>query len=201
LIVIAVAVGLAAAAGCKRSSGTVIIKDPGPSQRQEALRLIDLAIKAEKAGDSPKAIRLYQESLAQSQDLAIAWHNLAMLFVKRGDVGDQMKAVELLKNAVALEPEQARSYYCIGYIYDNNGQPEKAMEYFRQALEKDRLHLPSLRGVAKVGKALFIADRESLDWMKTALLLEKDPAWRRVFEDEKFRIDSAIQNAGNAGKF
>lgn len=186
---------------CRRGSGTVVVKDPGPAQRSQAMRLVEEAIKAEKAGDSTKAIKLYQESLTYSEEFDIAWHNLAMLYVKRGDVGDKMQAVEMLKNAIALAPDQPRSYYCVGYIYDQSGQPDKAMEYFKNALKQDRLHLPSLRGVAKVGKSMFIADKESLEWMKTALLVEKDPTWLRVFEEEKLRIDGALQASGSAGKF
>jgi tetratricopeptide (TPR) repeat protein len=192
---------LAACAACRRGTGTVVMKDPGPGQRQEALRLADEAEKADKKGETVKAIRLYQQSLSHSEEFAVVWHNLAMLYVERGDVGDQMEAVKMLQNAVALDSERPTMYYSIGYVYDKNGQPEKALDYFKQALAKDPHYLPALRGVARVGKSMFVADKESLDWMKTALLIEKDPEWRRVFEEEKLRIDGAMQNMGSAGKF
>jgi tetratricopeptide (TPR) repeat protein len=187
--------------GCRRGSGTVVIQDPGPGQRNEALRLVEEAIKAEKKGEDAKAIRLYEQSISHSEEFGIAWHNLGMLYFKRGEVGDRMKAVEFLHHAISLQPEQPWSYYCVGMIYADNVQYDKAMEYFKKALEKDKHDLHALRGVAKAGKKLFVADRESLDFMKTALLIESDPTWRRIFEEEMMRIQGALQGAGSAGRF
>jgi tetratricopeptide (TPR) repeat protein len=192
---------LVACVGCRRGSGTVVVKDPGPGQRQQALRLADEALKAEKSGDKAKAVSLYRESLSHSEEFAVVWHNLAMLIAERGEMGDQMEAVRMLQNAAALDTERPTTLYCIGYVYDKNAQRDKALDYFKQALAKDPNYLPALRGVAKVGKSTFLADKESLNWMKTALLIEKDPAWRKVFEEEKLRIDGALQAMGSAGKF
>ena len=51
--------------------------------------------------------------------------------------------------------------------------------------------------VRKIADIKFIVVSTEQD----ALLLEKDPAWRRVFEEEKFRIDGVLQSTGRAGKF
>lgn len=198
VLVAAAGVAMGVPGGCqKRSLGTVTIPDPGPARYAEALRLADEAGRAMDAGKKDQAIELYSKSLELSREIAIVWHNLGMLILERGD---RMQAVEMLKNASDLDTERPTALYNIGLVYADNAQPDKALEHFRKALARDRLHLPSLRGAAKMGRRLMLADEELLDWTKTALLLEKDPEWRLYFEEEKLRIDGALQALGRTGK-
>jgi len=188
----------AAVAGCnKKATGTVTLPDEGPARMQEALRLGKEGDAARKAGKRDQAIKLYEQSLQYERLMPVA-HSLGALYLERGD---KMMAVQMLQDAADLEPKEPRSYYNIGLIYLDNGQPDKAHEFFLKALERDPYHVPSLRGAAKSGKMRLVSDREALERMKTALLLEKDPAWRKVFEEEKVRIEGAIQSTGSAGRF
>ncbi|MBX3376284.1 MAG: tetratricopeptide repeat protein [Phycisphaeraceae bacterium] len=199
VLVAAVGVSMAWGGGCqRRTSGTVTIPDPGPARYAEALRLAEEAGRAMDAGKKDQAIELYGKSLELSREIAIVWHNLGMLVLERGD---RMQAVEMLKNAADLDPDRPTALYNIGLVYADNAQPDKALEYFRKALSRDRLHLPSLRGAAKMGRRLMLADEELLEWTKTALLLEKEPEWRLYFEEEKLRIDGALQALGRTGRF
>ena len=195
---VGLAIVLGTIGGCKRhGSGTVVVPDPGPARYSDAVRLADEAEKARKAGETDKAIALYQQSMAK-EPLALVCHNLGMLYLERGD---RMAAVELLSEAANLDQSRPTPHYNMGLIYADNAQPDKALEHFKAALERDKLYLPALRGCAKVGRMLVVSDEESLERMKTALLLEKDAAWRRIFEEEKLRIDGALQTAARTGKF
>ncbi len=199
IVVVAVVVASGLVGGCqKRGSGTVVIPDAGPAQYAEALRLGREAESAQKAGKKDQALKLYEQSLQSSQEIALVWHNYGMLLVERGE---KMNGVEALKRAAELDTENPRPLYNIGLVYADNAQPEKALEYFRKALERDKRYLLALRGVAKMNKRLMVADEESLEQMKLALLLEKDSEWRLFFEEEKVRIDGALQSAGRMGKF
>lgn len=200
LRVLAAAALIAAGLGAcqRRNASTVVIPDHGPAQYAEALRLAEEAEKAREAGNLDKAIQLYNQSLGSSQEIAIVWHNYGMLLVNKGD---KVNAVEMLKRAAELDIDNPSPYYNIGLIYADNGQPEKGLQFFRKAIERDSRHLPSLRGVAKMSRRLQAADEESLEWMKLALLLETDQEWRKLFEEEKLRIDGALQSQGRTGKF
>lgn len=196
----AVCAGLAMiAAGCNRSGpSTVIVKDNGPAEFQEAVRLAEEGERARKAGKSDRAIQLFQESLSHSEDLYLVWNNLGLLLLERGD---RMQAVTMFNRAADIDPLRAEPYFNAGLVYMDNAQPERALEYFRKSLARQPRYLDALRGVARVGRILALADEEALEWMKSAMLLEKDPAWRRIFEEEKYRIDGALKSEGRAGKF
>jgi len=186
--------------GCQKKlgEGTHVLPDTGPSEFAEAERLATEAQKAQKAGNVAKAMELYNQSLEHSRTIWWVHNNIGLLFLQQGD---RMHAVEEFKEAVDLETRDPRPEFNIGCVYADNAQPDRAMEYFRKSLEKDPHYLPSLRGVAKVGRSLAMADEESLQWIKDGLLIEKDPAWRKIFEEEKYRIDGVLQSTGKAGKF
>lgn len=198
---LALCAGLGAALnGCGRSNSpsTVTIQDNGPAEFQEAVRLAEEGQRAQKAGKPDQAIKFYQESLSHSQDLYAVWNNLGLLLTEKGD---RMQAVTMFNRAADLEPEKPEPYYNAGLIYMDNAQPDKAMDYFKKSLARQPRYLESLRGAARVGRILVMADKESLEWMKTALMIEKDPVWRRIFEEEKYRIDGTLQSESRAGKF
>lgn len=186
-------------AGCARPApSNVVIQDNGLAELQEAERLSQEAFKAQKAGKSEQAIQLYQESLNHAQELYGVWNNLGLLLLEKGD---RMQAVTMFNRAAELAPDKAEPYYNAGWVYMDNAQPEKALDYFKKALARQPRYLESLRGSARVGRILAVADEEALERMKTAIMIEKDPAWRRIFEEEKYRIDGALQTAGRSGKF
>jgi tetratricopeptide (TPR) repeat protein len=104
-------------------------------------------------------------------------------------------AAEMFKSAADLAPEDPRPFYNIGLIYQKAVYDEKALEYFLKSLERDPKYLPSLRGAIVSGKRLDISDEPSLSRVRTALLIETDPQWRRIFQAEQFRIEGTMSRA------
>jgi hypothetical protein len=73
------------------------------------------------------------------------------------------------------------------------GFAEKSLTYHQMALDRDANWLDALRGVALASKRLNKADDRILDTLKRGLMLERDPAWRTVFETERLRVEGQIR--------
>lgn len=179
----------AAAGGCRSGSNVTVVKDPGPGQRARATELAVQAQRAQKAGQTDKAIELYQKALAESQDLSLVWNNLGLLYM---DKQNYIDAAEMFKYAADLEPRDPRPHYNIGVIYQRQGYPEDALDYFGRSLKRDPRYLPSLRGAVTMAKLMDRSDDESLERVRTAIMLERNPQWREIFERESLRIRGTL---------
>jgi tetratricopeptide (TPR) repeat protein len=165
----------------------------GPSAAEragEAMRLAVMAQRAEDAGDEDRAIELYRASLAQSTDIFYTWHNLGVLLKNRREY---QQAVEMFAGAAGVEPSDPRPYEKIGLVFLELGYAQKAYENFETALQRDARYLPAIRGAVGAAKQLGIADEKSLERVRTGLLLETDPLWRKYLEDEQARIDGHLR--------
>lgn len=187
-ILAAALVVLAALSACQtRPKGTVVIRADN-DRLIRAKALAEEAQSAQKAGKTDQAIDLYRKSLEQSQELFAVWNNLGMLLMEKGE---NMDAAEMFKAAADLAPTDERPYYNVGLIYDRAQYPAKALEFYEKALARNPKSLPALRGAIKAGKVLTLSDEPALERCRTGLLIEKDPAWLRLFQSEQFRIEAA----------
>jgi tetratricopeptide (TPR) repeat protein len=184
--------GLALLTGCKSHSGAIVIPTEENARLTEARRLAADAQREAKAGHNDKAIELYQKSLDQSRDLFFVWNNLGLLLMEQENYTD---AAEMFKSAADLAPEDPRPFYNIGLIYQRAVYDEKAREYFVKSLERDPKYLPALRGAIISDKRLDISDDPSLTRVRTALLIETDPQWRKIFMTEQLRIEGTMSRA------
>jgi tetratricopeptide (TPR) repeat protein len=183
---------VAALAGCaaQRNKGPVVVRDTAPQQIAEAQRLAEQALKAQKAAKSEEAIGLYRQSLDRSQDLPLVWNNLGLLLMERGDYLD---AADAFQSAAVLIPSDPRPYYNVGLVYEAQHWYQDALNYFVKALERDPRYLPALRGAVAMGQQQVVTDQAALDRVHTAMLLEKDPLWRRLDEQEQLRIENELK--------
>ncbi len=189
---VAAGVCLALLAGCKSSPTTAVIKDDTNVRTSEARKLAAQAQSEARAGHTDKAIELYQKSLEQSRDLFFVWNNLGLLLIEKQNYTD---AAEMFKSAADLAPEDPRPFYNIGLIYQKAVYDEKALDYFVKSLERDSKYLPSLRGAIISGKRLDVTDEPALTRVRTALLIENDAQWRRIFETEELRLEGTMSRA------
>jgi tetratricopeptide (TPR) repeat protein len=188
-------IAAATAAGCKShqtaaSKTGVVVNNTDAAGMQSALQLAAEAETAWKAGKDDRAIELYQQSLAQSQDLAFVWLNLGTLLMKKDNFLD---AAEAFKSAADLSPNDARPFYNLGVVYQKTHWEQTALEYYIKALERQQNYLPALRGAVGTGQMLVVVDEEALKRARALLMIETDPAWRRVAETEQLRIENDLK--------
>jgi tetratricopeptide (TPR) repeat protein len=198
VIVACVGVAVSSLTGCGRSGRSDnehILKDNHAAELGEARRLAAEAQAEQHAGHSDRAVQLYQQSLQQSQELGLVWNNLGLLMMERDNYLD---AADMFQTAADLMPESAEPLYNLGLIYSRRGYDEKAMGYYEKALVRQSSHPASLRAAVLACKQLDRADEPSLARVRRALLVEKDPRWRRLEESEQFRIEGALTRAKEA---
>jgi tetratricopeptide (TPR) repeat protein len=191
---ILLSVSAALLTGCNKDtkSSTITIVDDSQVRNDEAKQLAAQAQREVKAGNTDKAIELYQKSLERSHDLFYVWNDLGVLLMERENYGD---AAEMFKSAAALAPGDPRPYYNLGLIYQNAIYDEKALEYYVMSLERDGKYLPSIRGAIVSAKRLDIADEAALQRVRAGLLNETDPAWRKIMQTEALRIEGILSRS------
>jgi tetratricopeptide (TPR) repeat protein len=195
-------VAVACAAGCKSHQATApktayISDNSGDADHmRKALALASEAEAAWKAGKDDRAIELYQQSLAQSQDLALVWSNLGALLMKKENYLD---AAEAFKSAADLSPNDARPFYNLGVIYQRTHWEQTALEYYIKALERQPNYLFALRGAVGTGQMLVVVDDDALKRARALLMIETDPQWRRVAETEQLRLENELKTRRAGG--
>jgi tetratricopeptide (TPR) repeat protein len=175
--------------GCKGAGRQGMTADNAPARLQEATRLAVDAENAYKAGNKDKALDLYRQSLAQSQELASVWNNLGLILMERQNYVD---AVEMFKAAADLSTRDPKPYYNAGVAYHQQGWEERALEYFIKSLERSPTYVESLRGAIWAVKRLDLADHAALDRSRRALAIETDPVWRDIAQREQLRIEGTL---------
>ncbi len=191
-----VCIGLAAAlmmaglTGCKSTPAM----DPAPSESdmRQAMQLAGEAQAAVKAGDAAKAIELNNRALALRPDLSGVWNNLGLALMARGTELDYMQAAEAFKRAAGMLPTDERPYQNLGVLYHERGFSEEALRYFGLALERNPNSLESLRGAVGSAKKLLRSEEVGLERVNRALMIDSDPAWRKIEEFERMRIQQDL---------
>ena len=182
------------AGGCTPPKQKVtVIKDDSLVRMDEAQQLASEAQAAQKAGDGEKAIALYQQSLSKTRDLFYVWNNLGTLLMERQNY---MDAAECFTTAADLAPMDPRPFYNMGVIYQRALHDQKALEYYVKSLDRDPRYLPSLRGAVITAKRLDISDEALLDRIRSGLLQETNPEWRRILETELLRVEGSMMRSG-----
>lgn len=177
-----------ALAGCVQRPTDAQMQDP-QVQIREAHALVVRAQRADGEGDSARAMQLYQQALATYRDFPVAWNNLGVLLVERGE---NLQAVEAFRAAAELSPTDPRPVTSIGSIWQNLGYLDKAGEAYTEALNRDPSHLPALREAVMIDTIRGTINDRTARRVQQALLLEKDPQWALELKRRKLVIDQAI---------
>lgn len=164
-------------------------RDTAASPDENVRAALDLARQAEQAeakGKTGDAIDLYKRSLRLNPNVAAVWNNLGVIFIEQEDY---MDAVSALQYAADLDQSDPRPVENLGNAYHLSGHDQDAMRYYLESLQRDPNWLPSLRGLARTATRLNATDSSLLGHMNRALMLEKDPRWRELFERERIRLE------------
>jgi tetratricopeptide (TPR) repeat protein len=179
---------LAGSTGCKSSSKGPVITAPTESDLRQATQLASEGQAAMNEGDYERAVDRLGRAVALRPDMGAVWNNLGLALQGRSGELDFLQAVEAFKRAADLLPVDERPYQNLGVLYHERGFSEDALAYFMKALERNENSLESLRGAVGSAKLLLRSDEAGLARVRRALMLETDPAWRKIHEFERLRI-------------
>lgn len=194
LLAALLASSLVVAGGCKSTKPLPTLQDSMTQvaqRRSEAIRLTDQAFKAQQAGKLDRADELYRQALTLDGSISAAWNNLGELLLSQGFYQD---AVQAFGEAAALSPADPRPEYNIAVAYQKSGWAKDALEHFGYALDRDPNYRPAIRGGIKAAAELGTASRDIHSWIRQGLLNETDEAWRSFFEQQRFRVEAALED-------
>ncbi len=151
------------------------------------------------SGHTYKAQQAYRRATILDASLAEAWNNLGVLLLEDRSYLDAADAFRrALSSAAPEDPRPARN---LGYTYAQAGWSEEALKFYQTALERSPNDLESLRGAIRVTKELNYADRNALDRVERAMMIDRDDQWRTIYFREQSRIKDRIEaERRNAGR-
>lgn len=117
-----------------RTNGFVVASDPTQAR-------LDQAIALHQAGQTAKAIPLYERVLLSKPRSFDALHMLGVCWLQQGKLD---KALPLLEAALRVNPGSAEAHNHLGLVRQNANQPVEAIQSFQRALQIDSLHVDSL---------------------------------------------------------
>ncbi len=148
-----------------------------------------LARKAEKAKDPNKAIVHYQAAIARFPEFAAAWNNLGVIFLSQDRY---FEAAEVFARAADLSPADPRPMFNLALTWDRARYYEDALDFYNQSLARDPNYLPAINGAVRAERVLNRASYETLERIRRALLMERDPKWREFLTFQRGTTERAI---------
>lgn len=168
------------------------------SSSESLRRAVSLAIEGDalrKANKLALAAEKYKQSIAAKGDLGAVWVNYGWCLA---GLGDYMPARDAYVRAAELLPSDPTPYENLGTLYESRGYDAKALEYYQLSLAKAPQWLPSLRGAIVTAKNLRLATEQGKQYIDDAVMIETDPDFLRIMQNERFRLESKLkQEAGN----
>lgn len=176
--VIVVCLGLAGALmGCRGESSLGGPDAPLGNEAALINRASELAREAQRLeldGEPKEAIVKYQEAIGAYRELPVAWNNMGRLLMKEGE---NLQAADAFKTASELSPTDPRPMYNLGALWEDLGYMDDAQKWYDQAIDRDGNYLPALRRRVLIDQLRDRADGRTFQFIRRALLLEKDPWW------------------------
>lgn len=129
----------------------MLVKTDEQTKKKKIKIIIEQAEIKDGMGETDEAITLLEEALAGGCDDAIAYHNLAKLYLKKGE------NLQIAKNyclkAMELNPKKVDFHLTLGQIYTRAGLVRNARREFEYALslqpdnQKIKLYLEELKRI------------------------------------------------------
>jgi tetratricopeptide (TPR) repeat protein len=180
--------GCASSASSKKKNSVTVITLPNQAEQIAAAQR--LALQAQDAKDTAKAIDLYSQAVEAYSDLPAAWNNMGVLLLNEGRL---MEAAEAFGSATERTPNDPRPYFNLGLTWDRAGYLETALEHYSKALALDERYLPALRGAIKSETRLGYSSPILVERIRVALFLEQDPQWREYFELQRSWAEAEVR--------
>lgn len=125
------AVTLLGACATAPDSGTAGQKTKGSGMPDKARAAYERAIWSAKAGRNDEAIALFEKLSRDFPDMALAYTNLGLLYLKTDKLP---QAEQALQQAVTLDPANAVAYNHLGVVFREQGKFKPALQAYQAAL-------------------------------------------------------------------
>mgnify|MGYP001442329416 FL=1 len=160
-------------------------------QIDKAASLVRDAQRLELAGRDREAEDKYRLAIATYRELPAAWNNLGRLLMKSGT---NLAAAEAFKTASELAPTDPVSMTNLGVLWESLGYLDDAARWYEEALKRDENHLPALRRMLVVEEARNKPDQITLEHIRRALLVERDPWWQHRFQRARGPFEQMVND-------
>ena len=115
----------------------------GRSGDAEADGLLQVGIEEMNRGDGPAAVETFTKAIQRNPDFAEAWNKRATVYFL---MGEHEKSLKDCDEVMKRNPAHFGALAGYGQIYLQLDQPERALAYFRRALQVN----PNMRGVQQI---------------------------------------------------
>jgi len=115
----------------------------GRSGDAEADGLLQAGIEEMNRGDGPAAVETFTKAIQRKPDFAEAWNKRATVYFL---MGEHEKSLKDCDEVMKRNPAHFGALAGYGQIYLQLDQPERALVYFRRALQVN----PNMRGVQQI---------------------------------------------------
>ena len=115
----------------------------GRSGDAEADGLLQVGIEEMNRGDGPAAVETFTKAIQRNPDFAEAWNKRATVYFL---MGEHEKSLKDCDEVMKRNPAHFGALAGYGQIYLQLDQPERALVYFRRALQVN----PNMRGVQQI---------------------------------------------------
>ncbi|HVU63444.1 MAG TPA: tetratricopeptide repeat protein [Phycisphaerales bacterium] len=164
------------------------------AQREKALSLTQQGQRYEQAGRYTQAEDCYRKAIDAYREMAPAWNSLGQMLDRKGD---KLAAAEAFKTASEIEPKDPVSLTNLGVLWESIGYVDDAKHWYEEALKRDENHLPALRRLLVVEDIRNHPDELTLEHIRRALLVEKDPFWIEKFQRARGRFEQMLSDYKN----
>lgn len=182
-----------ALAGCA-SSATHREGEVTEIEINEAQRLLDarrFAAQAQDTQDPDEAVALYRRAVEAWADFPAAWNNLGVVLLEQGRYLDAAEAFLAARERSGTDP---RPTYNLALTWERTRHLQEAAAEYARALEVDGRFLPALRGSVYADDRLGITTEETLERLRTALMVETDDRWRAYFEQRRLAVKAELDD-------
>ena len=160
-------------------------------QRAEAREHYELATDLAQEGKTEEALQEYRNALELDDKLYAAWNNMGQLLMNERNYADAVAAFQI---AAGIEPSDPRPLYNTGLAYQRVGWAADAYASYENALARDPMYIPAMRGLIRSAEMLGTGNIELLEIIKQAQLRERDEQWRDYFRQQRDRVELLLDN-------
>ena len=116
----------------------------------------NLGVSYQQSGQPDKAMEAYQTVVEIEPNMANAWNNIGSLYFNNEKNYD--KAKESFGKVIEVAPQHVDALVNLGACYHNTGDRQRAIGYYRQALNVNHQHPNALNNIVQAYSQLGMAD-------------------------------------------